>query len=166
MRFTIQMYKIIVNCIRFKANTLLYIMKKLLAFTLFIFFISCGKDTTYNQNNTFFVDQTINLNLPQYVGLQVAGNFAYIPAQGNSQGVIVQNKGTGSSPFVAWERTCPYLDCSNPMTFDGSLKMTCPCDNKDFSILNGSELPTASSKFAYEYRVTLLSPTTIRITNF
>jgi len=141
-------------------------MKKLLTYSLFLFFISCGSNHEDPQELNFQIDQTINLNLPQYIGLQTAGNFAYAPAQGISQGILIQNRGVGSSPYVAWERTCPYLDCTNPMIFDGSVKMNCSCDGKNYSILNGSELPAATTKFAYEYRVIIINPTTLRITNF
>jgi hypothetical protein len=52
------------------------------------------------------------------------------------------------------------------MEFDGSLKMTCPCDNIPYSIIDGAPQTPNGRYFAREYKVTLVDESTIHITNF
>jgi hypothetical protein len=52
------------------------------------------------------------------------------------------------------------------MTFDGSLKMKCPCDASEYSIIDGSPQSAGNLHFAREYRVNVLNSSTINITNF
>ena len=44
--------------------------------------------------------------------------------------------------------------------------MKCPCDGSEYSIIDGSPQTSGYSNFAREYRVNVINPSTINITNF
>jgi nitrite reductase/ring-hydroxylating ferredoxin subunit len=139
-------------------------MRKLfLLLTLAIFF-SCEKNDTNDVLPDVFVDETINLNLPQYINLQTPSGFAY--TIGGIKGIVVQNTGIGNPPYKAFDRACPNNDCATPMNFDGSLKLKCPCDNSEYSIIDGSPQTAGNNHFAREYRVIVLNESTLNIRNF
>lgn len=134
-----------------------------LSFILFFLF-SCEKNDTNDLLPDFKVNKTIDLNLPQYIDLNTPSGWAY--ASGGIQGLFIQNSGIGNPPYKAFERACPNYDCNSPMIFDGSLKLKCPCDNSEYSIIDGSPQTAGNSHFAREYRVNVLNSTTLNITNF
>ena len=111
-----------------------------------------------------FVDETINLNLPQYINLQTPSGFAY--TNGGIKGIVVQNTGIGNPPYKAFDRACPNNDCATPMNFDGSLKLKCPCDNSEYSIIDGSPQTAGNNHFAREYKVIVINSATLNIRNF
>ncbi len=51
------------------------------------------------------------------------------------------------------------------MNFDGSLKLKCPCDNSEYSIIDGSPQTAGNIHFAREYKV-ILNGSTLNIRNF
>jgi nitrite reductase/ring-hydroxylating ferredoxin subunit len=126
-------------------------------------FISCEKNETNDILPDYSFSVSVNLNLPQYIDLQVPSGWAY--TNGAIQGIIIQNTGVGNPSFKAFERACPNYDCKIPMTFDGSLKLKCSCDNSEYSIYDGSPQTAGNIHFAREYRVTK-SGSTLNITNF
>lgn len=138
-------------------------MRKLLLLFVLLFSISCEKNETNDILPEFSFNETINLNLPQYIDLQVPGGWAY--TNGGIQGIIIQNTGIGSPPYKAFERACPNYDCNSPMVFDGSLKLKCTCDDSEYSIYDGSPQTQGNHHFAREYRVTQ-SGSTLNISNF
>ena len=119
---------------------------------MFISLIACEK----NETNDILPDQdvnvTVDLNLPQYIDLQIPSGWAY--TNGGLRGIVVLNTGTGNPNFKAFDRACPNYDCTSPMTFDGSLKLTCPCDKSIYSIIDGSPQTSGNKYFAREYKVT------------
>ena len=127
-------------------------MRRLLYFILLISLIACEK----NETNDILPDQdvnvTVDLNLPQYIDLQIPSGWAY--TNGGLRGIVVLNTGTGNPNFKAFDRACPNYDCTSPMTFDGSLKLTCPCDKSIYSIIDGSPQTSGNKYFAREYKVT------------
>ena len=139
-------------------------MKKILFFLFIIPFISCEENDPQDILPEVKVNITISLNLPQYLELQTPSGWAY--TNGGIKGIIIQNIGIGSPPYKAFERACPNYDCSAPMTFDGSLRMTCSCDKSEYSIIDGSPQTTGNLHFAREYRVNVVSSSTLNITNF
>ena len=146
-----------------KPNT--HRMKRIFYFAAILFcFNACSDDDVDTLLPDVPVDVTINLNLPQYVNLQTPTGWAY--STGGIKGIIIQNQGVGSPPYKAFDRACPNNDCTGPMEFDGSLKLTCPCDNVTYSIIDGSPQTPNGRYFAKEYKVTLIDPSTIHITNF
>ena len=139
-------------------------MRKLLLLLLITSFLSCEKNETNDLLPDMDVDVTINLNLPQYIDLQTPSGWAY--ASGGIKGILVINSGTGNPPYKAFDRACPNNDCGSAMTFDGSLKLKCSCDNSEYSIIDGSPQTKGNSHFAREYRVNVISSSTINITNY
>lgn len=139
-------------------------MRKLYIFCLFISFLSCEKNETDDLLPNISVDIVVDLNLPQYIDLQTPTGWVY--TTGAIKGVIIQNTGIGNPPFKAFERACPNADCAAPMTFDGSLKLKCSCDNSEYSIIDGAPQTSGDLHYAREYRVLQVSPSTLNITNF
>jgi len=142
-------------------------MRKLLLLCFLILFFSCENNDTDDLLPDVQVNVVIDLNLPQYIDLQTP--TGWINTSGGNdgiQGILIQNTGVGSPPFKAFERACPNRDCGSPMKFDGSLKMKCNCDNSEYSIIDGSPQTEGNLHFAREYRVLVLDPSTLNITNF
>tara|TARA_R110001583_G_scaffold8413_1_gene40181 strand:- start:3109 stop:3528 length:420 start_codon:yes stop_codon:yes gene_type:complete len=139
-------------------------MRKTLLLFLAISFFSCEKNETNDILPNVSFSIIINLDLPQYISLRTPSGWAY--TNGGIQGIIIQNTGIGNPPYKAFERACPTNDCSTPMTFDGSLKLKCICDNNEYSIYDGSPQTTGNSQFAREYRVTKINGGALNITNF
>jgi len=139
-------------------------MQKSLLLLFLILFFSCEKNETNDILPNVTVNLTIDLNLPQYINLQTPTGWVETN-NGGLQGILILN--TGLTPlYKAYERACPNNDCGSPMIFDGSLKMKCPCDNNEYSIIDGSPQTSGSLHFAREYRVNQINPSTINITNF
>lgn len=158
------MYKIFVNCNRLALKPGHFIMRKLVFLLLLITFFSCEKNDTNDILPRLTVNITIDLNLPQYIDLQIPSGWVYI--NGGIKGILIQNTGSGSQPYKAYDRACPNNDCASPMTFDGSLKLKCPCDESEYSIIDGSPQTAGNSHFMREYRVNVLNSSSLNITNF
>ncbi|WP_457611232.1 hypothetical protein [Lutibacter sp.] len=139
-------------------------MRKLFLLLPFIIFFSCEKNVTNDILPNVSVNVTINIDLPQYIDLQTPTGWAEIA--GGIKGILIQNTGIGNPPYKAYDRACPNNDCATPMVFDGSLKMKCPCDNSEYSIIDGSPQTSGNIHFAREYRVNVLNSSTLNITNF
>ena len=139
-------------------------MRKLFLLLVLAVFYSCEKNDTNDILPDVFVDETINLNLPQYIDLQTPSGWAY--TNGGIKGIILQNTGIGNPPYKAFDRACPNNDCAAPMTFDGSLKLKCSCDNSEYSIIDGAPQTQGNIHFAREYRVNVINGSTLNIRNF
>ena len=141
-------------------------MKKFLVIISFFILFSC--DDNGIDPNTILpnvpVNETLFLNNPQFINLQVVGGWAY--SKGGIKGILVYR--TGSSSYVAFERACPHITpqaCSQ-MSVKNSIKLVCPCDQSEFSILDGSPQTEGVKYPARQYRVTLMGNNTINISNF
>ncbi|MEQ6123662.1 hypothetical protein AAON49_05630 [Pseudotenacibaculum sp. MALMAid0570] len=140
-------------------------MKKVAFLFLTVLFLSC---TSNNNDNDCFpfvsVNETINLNLPAFINLQVPGGWEYAP--GGHQGLIIYN--INGVQFKAYDRLCPGQNISScsQMIVDSNLRILCQCDDSEFNILNGSPLTPGVSCFAKEYLVENLNGSILRITNF
>ena len=139
-------------------------MRKLLLLFLFLILFSCERNETNDILPNVPVNITLNLNLPQYQDLLIPNGWTTV--NGGVKGILIQYIGVGNPPYKAFDRACPNNDCVSAMIFDESLKMKCPCDNSEYSIIDGSPQTSGYSNFAREYRVNLINPTTINITNF
>ena len=139
-------------------------MQRLLLLCFIVLFYACEKNETIDFLPEIKVNETINLNLPQYLNLLTPSGFAY--TNGGLKGILIQSTGTTSQPYKAYERACPNFDCDSPMTFDGSFRMKCPCDLSEYSIIDGSPQTKGFTNFAREYRVLVLSSSAINITNY
>ncbi|MFK5958451.1 MAG: phosphoribosylaminoimidazole carboxylase [Lutibacter sp.] len=138
-------------------------MRKLLLLFSIIILFSCEKNETNDILPDVPVNITINTDLPQFINLQTPTGYA--ETSGGIKGILILN--TGLTPlYKAYDRACPNNDCSSAMIFDGSLKMKCPCDNSEYSIIDGSPQTSGNIHFAREYRVNQINPSTLNITNF
>jgi nitrite reductase/ring-hydroxylating ferredoxin subunit len=139
-------------------------MRKLFLLLVLLISFSCEKNDTNDVLPNVYVDETINLNLPKYIDLQTPSGWAYI--NGGNKGILVQNTGIGNPPYKAFDRACPNNDCGSAMTFDGSLRMKCPCDNSEYSIINGLPQTAGNAYSAREYKVVVVNSSTLNISNF
>lgn len=138
-------------------------MKKAALLLLTILFFGCTQSGNGNECFPFVqVNQTINLDLPQFIDLQVPGGWVY--TNGGFQGLIVYN--LNGVQFKAYDRLCPGENVSScsQMIVNQNLQILCPCDDREFNIINGSPL-NGGECFANEYLVENLG-SVLRITNF
>jgi len=141
-------------------------MRKILLLSLFTLFYGCSNNPVENAcfgNITVF--ETINLDLPEFIDLQVPGGWAY--ANGGVKGIIIFN--LNGTQFKAFDRLCPEQNPSSScsqMIVDDNLRMVCPCDDSEFNYLNGAPLTEGISCFANEYLVENLNGSILRISNF
>ena len=142
------------------------IMQKLFYLFFIVALISCEKNETNDVLPYAPVDVTLNLNLPSYQNLQIPKGWVYIEKGTNKglQGILIQYFGVNPK-YKAFERACPNNDCNVPMIFDGSLRMKCPCDNSEYSIIDGAPQTSGNTHFAREYKVNQINPSTLIITN-
>ncbi len=110
------------------------------------------------------VNQTIFLNNPEFINLQVVGGWAY--SQGGISGIIIYHYGIDT--YIAYERSAPHLtpELCSKMTVNNGLFMLCSCDESRFNILNGAPLTDEVKYTARQYRVLTTGPSTLQITNF
>jgi nitrite reductase/ring-hydroxylating ferredoxin subunit len=143
-------------------------MKKYLTLLLvFPLFMSCASDD-FNYNNPYLPDSynftlDVDMTLPLYSPLQYTGNPVRVNIAGYGiHGIIIMNTGSG---FTAYEATCPNQEisgCSN-MTLSG-INAICPCDDVAYSLFTGQ--PNTNLRYSLmPYRVEILSPTYLRISN-
>lgn len=140
-------------------------MKKILVLFLSLLFFSCTSNGINNDCFPFInVSETVNLDLPQFIDLQVPGGWAY--TSGGHQGLILYN--INGVQFKAFDRLCPGQNISScsQMIVDSNLRILCQCDDSEFNILNGSPLTQGVTCFAKEYLVENLNGSLLRITNF
>ncbi len=139
-------------------------MKNLLFLFVILFFTSCTSNNGGNNDCIPFlsVNGTVNLDLPEFINLQVIGGHTSTVI--SNRNILIIRR---SSNFQAFDLQCPEQNCSTPMSFDG-LKLICRCNNNqhEYNSLNGSPLTSGTTCFAKEYRVENLNGSILRITNF
>jgi len=139
-------------------------MKKIFFFTAIVLSLGCTNNAVDNNCFPFVtVYETIDLNLPQFIDLQVPGGWVY--TSGGLQGLIIYNNGL---QFKAFDRSCPgqNLSSCSQMIVDSNLRIVCPCDDSEFNILNGAPLTEGGTCFANEYLVDNVNGSLLRITNY
>ena len=129
-----------------------------------IAFSACNKDDD-NNNNPYLPNYNFSINidmaLPSYAPLQFTGNAVYANQIGPINDIIIMNTGSG---YTAFEATCPnqpITECSF-MEIDG-INAICPCDEAEYNLFTG--LAAGQQYSMKPYRVTVVSPTFIRISN-
>lgn len=141
-------------------------MKKIIIPILFFFtLVQCSDNRVDNQCFPFIaVNETVNLDFPQYINLQVPGGWAYAP--GGFQGLVIYN--IDGNFFKAYDRLCPGENPSScsQMVVSNNLRLLCPCDDSEYNILNGAPLTDGKTCFVKEYLVENLNGSVLRITNF
>tara|TARA_B100000780_G_scaffold119386_1_gene83708 strand:- start:1840 stop:2262 length:423 start_codon:yes stop_codon:yes gene_type:complete len=140
-------------------------MKKVFFLVATVLFLGCTNNGVENDCFPFItVNESVNLDLPQFIDLQVPGGWAY--TSGGLQGLIIYN--LNGVQFKAFDRLCPGQNPSScsQMTVDSNLRILCQCDDSEFNILNGAPLTEGVTCFANEYLVENLNGSLLRITNF
>jgi nitrite reductase/ring-hydroxylating ferredoxin subunit len=137
----------------------------LLLLILLIFSCNTEDDEENNLLPIVPVDETIFLNNPEYINLQVVGGSVETN-RGGISGIIIYHYSTNT--YIAFERSAPHLRpqvCSK-MTVKNGIIMFCSCDDSEFNILNGAPLTDGVNYQARQYRVAIVGSNTLRITNF
>ena len=114
-------------------------MKKIFFLITIVLCLGCTNNAIDNNCFPFItVNETINLDLPQFIDLQVPGGWAY--TSGGLQGLIIYN--LNGVQFKAFDRLCPgqNLSSCSQMTVGSNLRILCSCDDSEFNILNGAPL--------------------------
>lgn len=148
----------------------MYIMKRYMLI-LMVVLMGCSENTLdrnpYLQEVSF--TKSINLNLPLYNSLNVAGNAVFIgDDDAGIRGVIVINQGFDT--FRAWEATCPNhtpSGCST-MNITGGTYCRCSCDDYQYNLYTGdvtAESADENANYNLLYYQTSLSGNTLTISN-
>ncbi len=112
-----------------------------IVFIAFAFFESCTPDQSDDPIPYVpFSDITLNLNLPENIGLISDGGHKLIPSSmGGVQGIILYRQ--NSSTYYAFERNCSYQPAGACVTVDvhsSNLYMVDPCCSSVFSFPEGN----------------------------
>ena len=113
-------------------------MQRFITLLMIVLLFSCSKDNPNNNCNYLVdagVDFTVNLNLPQFSGLEFPSNVVYVPNQGNG-GVFVINIGSGLRAWDAADPNHVFSNCSI-MSRNG-INVTCNCeDANEYELYSG-----------------------------
>jgi hypothetical protein len=133
-------------------------MKKILL-VLLVLLVNCKNDDSFQSgcvsellpNYPFDTGSAININLPQYNGLQFIGNSIYVSGY-SVRGFYLYNTGSSIVAFEASDPAHAPNDCSL-MTLSG-IELTCPCeDGNKYEILTGQQISGDSGNCLRAYRV-------------
>ena len=158
------MLKLLFYCklqIKFMCNIFLfYFMKNLVYFLLlsFIIITSCSNDDNQAEcvsrllpNYGFDTGSAINLNLPQYSGLQFPGNTVLINGY-SVKGFYLYNTGSSIVAFEASDPAHAPSGCSQ-MTLSG-IELSCECgDGNKYQLLTGQQIAGEGAHCLRAYRV-------------
>ena len=137
------------------------IIKKVLFLFAFILLFSCESSDNYSRCD-IINNETIILANPQFIDLQVPGGWAY--SNGGPKGLVIYNY---LSSYKAFSRECPTgKNCADKMSIVNNIKLVCPCDDSEYSILDGSPQSPGITESVCEFRVNPLGNTILNITNF
>ncbi len=114
-------------------------------------------------NYGFDTGTTINMSLPQYSGLQFAGNALYIGGY-SVKGFYIYNNGSGYVAFEASDPAHAPSSCSL-MTLSG-ITLSCACDDdeNEYELLTGQQTQGATGNCLKAYRIEQ-SGTILRVYN-
>ncbi|TBN03335.1 hypothetical protein EYD45_10030 [Hyunsoonleella flava] len=114
-------------------------MRILVALICLLMFSTCSSNSVNDENCQFLLDitvnESVNLNFPQYSQLQFPSIPTYVPDIGNG-GVIVTNTGSG---FAAFDAADPnrILEACSILTIEG-LTAVSSCDDKnEYNLFTG-----------------------------
>ena len=106
----------------------------------------------------------INLNLPEYISLKMAGNYMYLNDAG-VRGIILYNN--NGSRYIAYERNCSYQPnsaCATVEVHVSTLYMYCPCCTSSFDLATGHPTGGVAWRPLRQYE-TSLNGSTLTITD-
>ncbi|GAB1858251.1 hypothetical protein MHTCC0001_30880 [Flavobacteriaceae bacterium MHTCC 0001] len=132
-------------------------MRILIALLCCLTLTHCSSNSNANDNCQFLLDipvnQTINLNFPQFIQLQSPTNPVYIPNVGNG-GIIITNVGSGFAAFDAADPNRTFSSCSI-LTINGIIGENSCEDKNRYSLLDGTPIENGELQCALRrYRVT------------
>lgn len=144
-------------------------MKKILALLFLIALVlSCTPDNVRNQNPfipNYNFSITIDANLPLFSGLRSLINPILITQENvGANGIIVMK--ISDTDYRAWEANCPnqFPSACSRMVIVG-VNAKCPCDDIEYSLFNGVGMDGQGDYTLVPYRVDILGPNLIRISN-
>ncbi len=131
---------------------------KILFILILVVFTTCGNDDNQADcvspllpNYGFDTGSTINLNLPQYSGLQFPGNTLYINGY-SVKGFYLYNTGSSIVAFEASDPAHAPSSCSL-MTLSG-IELSCECgDGNKYQLLTGQQIAGEGAYCLRAYRV-------------
>ena len=106
----------------------------------------------------------LNLNLPEYNKLRIAGGVVQFDNVG-LRGIVVANIGNN---YMAWDRACPsqaLSDCSQMTLESDHLFMLCPCNGVKYNLLNGQPQSKETSYPMLNYQVVKRGDNVLEISN-
>lgn len=142
---------------------------KLLSLVFLLFsLLSCGDDDQPQNDNPFLIEPlvniTLNLDLPQFNGLNFPGNSVVISQQG-IRGIIVYN--VDNTLYTAFDLTDPNHapnECST-MAVEGIIA-TCGCDDgNSYDIVTGQHQQQDGDLFPLQQYRAIRTNNSIRISN-
>jgi len=142
-----------------------HLFKNTLILVSIILIVSCSDPVSQDLLPNVPVNYIVNMNNVQYSDLQIPGVFKETPSNIGVKGILIYNfNGT----YKAFDLACPHLPVTScdKMEFDGSILLTCTCDDTKFSIYDGSPQTNGISNSAREYHVEVLGGNQLRITNY
>jgi nitrite reductase/ring-hydroxylating ferredoxin subunit len=130
-----------------------------------LIFVACTRDLSDDPIPIVpFADVVINLNLPEYLGLQTVGGYKELSI-GGVRGIIIYR--VSSSGYIAYERNCSYRPndaCATVNAHSSGLFMVDPCCSSNFSFTDGSPTGGPAWRPLQQYR-TRLSGSTLTISD-
>ena len=135
-------------------------IKNVLILFAFVSIFACESSDDYSHCD-IINNETVNLANPQFIDLQVPGGWAY--SNGGPKGLVIYNF---NNSYKAFSRECPAdKTCTGKMSING-FKLVCPCDDSEYSILDGSPQTPEFTTSVCEFRVIPSGNTILNITNF
>jgi hypothetical protein len=131
-------------------------MRPLFALFCLLILTACSKNSLNDENCQFLLDvsvnQSINLNFPQYSQLQFPSNPVYLPNVGNG-GIIITNTGSSFAAFDAADPNHIFNTCS-VLSIEG-LNGKCGCDDEnEYSLFTGQPINNGELRCSLKrYRV-------------
>ena len=130
-----------------------------------LLFQNCEKNF---QRNPFLQEAKfstiLNLNLPEYNKLRIAGGVVQVDNVG-LRGIVVINIGNN---YMAWDRACPsqaLSDCSQMTLESDHFFMLCPCNGVKYNLLNGQPQSKETSYPMLNYQVVKRGDNVLEISN-
>lgn len=130
------------------------ILRKSVFYIVFIVLLGSCSDQNNNDFPFAYVNITIDMQNPLYLGLQNVGESVIIPNEGyNNNGVIVYR--SGIDEIKAYDCSCTFhdlYDCSIEQSETSIVNAVCTCCDSKFELFYGSVSVGPAIKPLKEYR--------------
>ncbi len=113
---------------------MMFLKKIAILFVVFVAIIACKDDNRSENLQSFAREGIVNQLITDASLINTPLEHIVLANQG-TRGVIVYNTGnTGAFQYRAFELSCPYTNCSEPMEVDNAGTLTCGGDCGDDTI--------------------------------